>query len=514
MNDRYSKMDEFIKYASNIVKENPNLDLDSKDFHVLIYDQLVRIGTTDREADFSKSKVFDRLLKYFSDRRNISCFIDPTWSYFLQFQNKTEEAYSNSDAIKIYVPQKSSSIERSARLLFDFMDKLNIAHMSKIAKRERVDNIVIRVYNQVDADKILNFVSGNSQIQSGLINANPFTYSVNNIALGFDRDNSYNGIITCMINTYLRHLKVNNNLEMASLEDFVNYASMYYVHHFSNLKDLGEVITDFRLEGCEVNNTYNNKQIVCVGNVLHLFIRGLQKEFNLSEFYRSFNYVNNEAHIISAASEIERNRNNMEDYKSSNHLGAIDALLLESIDIFKEKYNITEKEALDLVSRYMNSNDINLITREKDMRNKYLKNNMKDKLKRLLSINQCSLEEYYKAKLASRSKNALNDAIFETYSKFETRYEQGFEDNDGITQAANALFEYINKGKTAGFTRDYNSRSNLIKYVTNDLALKQLDNYEFEDAKDNKFNLFNRCNDYVKDVVSERRKQQSKVFRL
>ena len=514
MNDRFFRMNEFLKHASTIVKENPNLDIDTKKFSNILYHELTKLDSNDNETDFSKNKMFDRLLSYFSDRRNINAFIDPSWDYFLQFQNKIEEAYNNKDAIKIYIPQRSASIERSARLLFDFLDKLNIAHISKISKRERMDDIVVIVYNQIDADKVLNFVSGNSQIQHGLIKPNPFSYSVNNISLAFDRDNSYNQIIVDMISTYLRHLKANNHLEMASFEDFVNYATKYYIHHFTNLKDIGEVITDFHLEGCEINNTFNNKKIVCIGNVLHLFIRGLQPDFKLEEFYKSFNYVNNESHIISAASEIERNRNGLENLKSSNHLGAIDSLLLEGIDTIKDKHRTTDMEAVNIISDYMDTNNINLITRDNDIRNKFIKANMRAKLTRLLSINQCSLMDYYKAKYKSRKKNALDDAIFETYSKYEIRYEDGFSEVDGVSQATGALFEYVSKGNPGMFTRDNNGRNNLIKYSDPNVALSELDLVKFEDVQDNSFDEYNRCNDYVKKVIKERRQEQSKVFRL
>ena len=518
MSDRFERMDSFIKNISRMVEENPDLDLDDKRFHNIVYLDLVYRDVTDFDSDYAQSGMFGRLFSYFNDRRNLSIYRDHKCDYFLQLQNNLEEFYNNKDAIKIYIPQKSASIERSARLLFDFLDKLNIAHTSKIAKRERIDNIVVRLYNQNDAEKVLNFVRGNSQIQSGLIKDNPFSYSVDNISLSFDRDNCYNSIIVDLICTYMRYVRENNSFDKVNVQDFIRFSQEYYINHFTNLNDIGEVVTDFKLEGKEINNTFNNKSIVNIGNVLHLFLRGLNNDFNLDEFYQSFNYVNNEAHIISAANEIEKKRDNLEDLKSSNHLGAIDALFLDAVDLLVKKYNTNSHEALKIIEEYMNSNNQYLITRDGDLRKKFIKNNMSSKLKRLTEINGCSLDTYYRLKYQVRAMNAVNDAIFETYSKYESCYTGADGQIDGTTQAVSALFRYVNTGNVTMFTRDNNSRANLVRFSNSDAVLDVLDKGRFEEGGDKDFDLFNRCSEYVKKVIQDRRKvetkEETKVYKL
>jgi len=506
MSDRLTRINSFIRHASTLAKENPNIDLDSIRWKQILYHELVTLGIDNKETDLKDNKTFDRLLSYFEDRRNIKVHHDPINEYYLELDNKIEEFYNNKDAIKIFIPQKSANLERSARLIFDYLDKMNIAHTSVIARKERNDNIIIEVFNQNDADKIINAFGEHNQIKTGLIEANPFCYSCNNIALAFDRDSSYNAIITHMISTYLRYLRDNNKYDNASALDFINYCNAYYIHHFTNLRDIGEVVADFQLFGKEINNTFNNKAIVNVGNVLHLFLRGLQNDFSLEEYYRSFNIVNNEAFIISTANEVERARTGLEDLKSSNHLGSIDALLLESVDLFKKKYKCDNAVALQIIKNYMESNDPHYITSENDMRNRFIKSGIKEKLKRILNINNCSLEEYYILKERARSRSVLEEAIFETYSKFEKKYKEGLFTYGGKAQAIDALYDFVSTGNPNRFVRDNNARNNLI-YTNKDRTLNELSEIKDEDIK-------NRCSIYVDKVIKERSKEDAKVYRL
>ncbi len=518
MADRYRRMDDFIKYFRDILVQNPEKEFDDASLYNAVYAELVRIGVdrSNRSIDYSSkdNNIFGRLQSYFSGRRNTDCFIDPSWSYFLQFQNRKDEFYNHKDAIKIYIPQSSQYIERSARLLFDFLDKSDIAHISKIGKHERFDNIVVRVYNQQDADKILNYVSGEKQIQKGLIEVNPFAFSHNGIALACDRDDSYNCTIAHLMCVYYREKIANNALDTVGLNDFVYFAEQYYTHHFVNYEDLGEVVTDFNLEGCEANNIVNNKKICNIGNILHLYLCGLDQRFGLKDYYNQFLIRDNESNMISNAMAAGKKRSQSHDSMGSDYVGTIDSILLESVELFKSKYGYPTEMALDVVKKYLDEGNIRLITRDQGMRDRYYKSDFFNKMHKLLSISGKTIDEYYKEKRDAMSVRALNDAIFETYYKYENRYEQGFESHDGYAQAAMALFNYIQSKRVDWFTRDNNARECLAKYSDSDTAVREVYKNASGRVRPETSELYDYCAQYVTNIVNNRRKEHSNNFKL
>lgn len=503
--NRYQRMDEYLKHMAGIFKQNNDRVIPYSEICKLVNTFLVNMDTKDPKADFSKegSNVFGRLESYFSDSRNMKVYTDPVDGYYLQLQNLAEQHLNNMDTIKLYLPQDAVNMERSARELFDFLDASNISHISRISRKERNDDIIVQVTNWNDANKIIDFAAGNRQIQSGMLPSNPFGFSVDNIAITTSRGGSINSVVTYLLSTYFNDRIINNGLDNVELTDFIKYCQSYYHHHCEDLRDIGEVVTDFELDGCEVSTNENNRKIANIGNLVDLFIKGLDPSFDLDAFRGFYLESNNNGKLIGIANTIGLLRKETNTANGNNFVGSIDSILLSSVDEFMAKYHIDEEHALKIVGNYLEDDNIQKITRDNDVRKKMIKGDFRNKLTKLLEMSGQDLETYYNNKKASRSIRALHDAIFQTYLKYEDRYEEGFEQVDGYTRATYALKNLILNNDSLSFTRDNHARDNLIKYGDNQVYIDDIAYaHGHEIYFENKADVDAACSDYVTNVIS------------
>ncbi len=223
------RINDTLKYFAQIIKENPNLDISDANGEKYIYSLLVKTNVPKEEQYTLISDIFAKWIDYYKDKENIKVFVDPNWSSFCQFTNNVGNGKTH---IKIYVPTKANYIEENSKIIFDYLSKNNIHHQSKINNRIRFDNIVVRLNEVNDAINLLNFINSIKEIQEGLIEANPFSFTHNNIAIASEGYNSYNTIIACYIVMYLRNKRDNNDLDNVSSDDFANFIKDYYIDTF------------------------------------------------------------------------------------------------------------------------------------------------------------------------------------------------------------------------------------------------------------------------------------------
>lgn len=507
MKNRYQVMDDFIKWLACVLEENEEKKIPDEELNNLIYSYLIKINDKDKEADLSSdgNGTFTRLNSYFKDCRNIETFVDPKDNYYMQLQNRPEEHLNGMETIKLYIPQDSINMERSARELFDFLNSSNISHISKISKNERSDDIVVQVTNWNDANTIINFARGNRQLKNGMLDANPFLFSVDNISVSTSRGGSINKVISSLLTTYFNDKIINDKLGEANLLDFTEFAQKYHKHHFVDFNDIGEVVTDFNLKGCEYNTSENNKKIANVGTLVDLFVKGLNPKFDLESCREFYLENSNEGKFLGDANAISLLRNYKNNVNGSNFVGSIDSILLESVDTFKEKYHIDDAQALKIVQNYLMDSNCQKITRENGIRDKYIKGDFANKMNRLLVLSGMDLSQYYRNKKDSRAIRSVQDAIFETYVKYEDRYEQGFEQVDGYSRATYALKRLISHSDALAFTRDNNARNNLLKYGNTAAITENISKVTgvFIDPLDDK-SLTDACSAYVTGVINEK----------
>lgn len=230
MMTRYKNMDEFLKFWRDIVKENPYLNLTDD----IVYNQLIRLGVKESDKRINlrynynvNKSVFNEWISYYNFNSNINVFNSSDWSYFCQFISN-HNIVNAKNHIKVYIPLDSEHIEKGAKLIFDFLSNNNIPHHSKIGEEIRFDDIVIRLINPYDAERLINFVTTNSYLSKGLIAPNPFAFQKNGIALACDGRLSYNDTVSILISNYINTMKNSNKLDEIEITDFYSYILKIY----------------------------------------------------------------------------------------------------------------------------------------------------------------------------------------------------------------------------------------------------------------------------------------------
>ena len=157
MNNR-KRIEEFLKIWAQVGIENPNFSYRSQDTHDLIYHNLIMQGVNPKDKKIDLTPTFDKWKDFFKDYSNISVFVDPNWSYFCQFVSKDPTASMQPENIKVYIPLDGEHIERGVKEIMAFLANHSISHQSKVSKKIRFDDVVVRLANESDARKLLDFI--------------------------------------------------------------------------------------------------------------------------------------------------------------------------------------------------------------------------------------------------------------------------------------------------------------------------------------------------------------------
>lgn len=217
-------MDTFLKYIYTIAKSNPDLLITSRIiYNELKFDNLKKIELDNYSQGISTEHLFEKWKERFAGRKNIKVYREMSNSpYFLQFVNELEQ--DSGEYIKLYIPLDYEHLYDGVNQIFDFLDREEIEHVSKVSKQMRVDNVIIRL-NAEDfdnANRIIEFISRNSKIKNGLNRTNPFVPTRKGIGIISDHGNSYNYDLSEYISNYINEsLKLNK--EDVSVEEFRDY---------------------------------------------------------------------------------------------------------------------------------------------------------------------------------------------------------------------------------------------------------------------------------------------------
>lgn len=377
---------EFLKYWAQIAKENPdyqfNCQLSSDNiYHSLIFlgvhrdDMKENLATTpSRKAPnlymnprvisscATPNSTFNNWIQYFSTTKNTQCFIDPQWSYFCQFLSVNPEARQSNDHLKIYVPLDVEHVEYGAKMIFDFLDQNNIPHVSKIGRRIRFDNIVIRLVHPEDVDKLLEFVNNNKYIQEGLIAPNPFAFQKDNLAMAVDGDISYNETVAKLIDLYIDYAQKNKLLNKVSTEAFYQYVNDLYQKQFTGRTD--ELRVAFNWKTPEEERNYRE--------VISLILKAHNPNFTYEDYLDHFKTCVNVTLL------------------TPENITLVNSLLLEALQTMTRKYN--HPDGFRNVEIFFRTGQENLITRDNNLRYRMVNSRFREILKALL--NQYKLDFY------------------------------------------------------------------------------------------------------------------------
>lgn len=391
-------MNDFLIRIKDIIKDNPHLlEGNLKDF---LYTQLITYNLGKGEPLKNIEPLFDDWVYRNKNKDNIKTFVNPNRPYFCQFVNSDAKNITG-DAIKLYIPLNENRLYEGANRLFDFIAKEGICHNSKIAKKIRNDNIVVRVSNIDEAMKVVEFVKNDPYIQDGLMNTNPFTINVDGVGIAKDGLRSYNTELCNHLVRFINILVSKDRLDDLNITSFHEY--------LDTVKDFGDndlqMITKIQSE-------------VTRGNKLSL------DDFN--------NIIN--------GSKVEIKDSKEEIFKNV-------------VKLTYQKYGMTH--TINAIARFRYNGYDGGFTRDKGARyeltlnrispddvNKFLEN---DKL-----LGDNSIESYINDILGKNNDyNYLVSAYNETYNKH------------GKEQADYAIKEYIFKGELKYLTNNNNARNNL-----------------------------------------------------
>lgn len=265
-------MNEFLRYLEKIYRENNITD------YKTIYSLLITSNINRENIE----EFFDKWIKVYSKRKkDISVFRDDNWRYFCQFMHPVykENLPKDNKMIKLYFSFHKPFMDKAARIIFDYLCKKKIFHISKIGSYTRNDSIVIRVNNLDDARKIIRFVNGDSFLKKNMVSINPFVYQEDGIGITIDGNNSYNSELAKLLFKYFNFRKIKKINTPPNIMEFRNFISPLYVNtRDESLKYIYSMVVNM-LDGAMNKDKFsllvdnyqgNEKRLYMIMNTLYL----------------------------------------------------------------------------------------------------------------------------------------------------------------------------------------------------------------------------------------------------
>lgn len=251
--NNYSKMQQFLEEMAIFLKSNPPEVFNSH----FIYSNLA-IDSSKKATGNDIGEMFDIWCNnnHFS---NINVFVDPKYPYFCQFISKN---YNPSEKeIKLYIPLDEDHILAGAFDIFGFLDKKKINHQSKIAKRVRTDDLIVRTDSINSALDIIEYVRNNKYLRDGLIATNPFLINYNGVGVAIDGRYSYNEQLSKLIYSYLTE-------EYSKSKNFIPDISLFnkFVKEKYNLLTDNNLQTIYKIIGKTTGKNSTIRDIVDISN--------------------------------------------------------------------------------------------------------------------------------------------------------------------------------------------------------------------------------------------------------
>lgn len=448
MTNRFDKIDEFLIHIATFALSNPYFEITDN----FVYGQMIKYNIKDEKKILDVFSYFEDKYKY---RTHLHAYRENNWKYYLQLVNGKED-FINKKALKIYIPQDRKHIKKSAELIFDFLNKNKIKHLSKISEDIRCDNISIRLLSLEDANLLSKFIDETDEIKKGLIDPNPFTTEYKNIAYIIDDKVPYLYDTCFYISEYINDLRKNNKLHQVSYVDFNNFLNNIYANVFNK----GEKLINY----CEKRNIINNKigKLISHRENLELLLIALNPNKNINYTFAHFRWINSEQY----KKDINKFMKDLL-YKSFNEdevtkpiltLKQKEKLLVDAILKTTKKYTLDH--AIKAVKKYLKNNDPSGFTRDDDIRLTII--NYLPSAEVVLIIKnsldgEFDLERYINNAISINidklKQEILEKACIQTYGEF------------GETQFLEALREAITKKNYKKFSNKAKARENLIRYI-------------------------------------------------
>ena len=455
MDSRIEEIDNFLKCFAEIVRDNPKYNFDP-DFW---YAQLSGYGYTNEESSTYIRDQWDELIEHFKvdpnkpDNYNLNVYNDARQTRFLQIRNARLDSKS-SDFYKMYISFDKEHIIPATKLIFDFVRNNGMRSASKLSERLRSDSIVLRIENEDDVVKLLNFINNNDYLVRNARVANPFIFRMGKVGLAYDANLSYNETVSEVLYNYFYIKRLTNSLDSVSYEDFASYAKSYgtamyssgeAIEYISNLQSFKNCEQGRGMSKADVHDNYKK--------ILDLIGKSVQKDFTINDFFELINKYKNkrfEDNIRSIGTPTERlDQNDINEAITLRTDNVEQKLLDEYINYALSKYRSIDVIA-DALRVYSTGTKITSITRDKNFRERF-RNTIWPTHIHTLTSNDINA---YVLKIHNNKIDKIFEGLVETYRKYGLEQlnfaiQRGIEGNYSyITNGANNYRSFIKENVT------------------------------------------------------------------
>ena len=383
----------------------------------MVYANLIRLGRRVINSRYINNNFLD-WIETFKETANINVFEVDYCQDFCKFVNDDYNVITSYNMIKMYIPVDDAHISEAAKRIFGFMAQNKMIHHSKIAKKVRFDDIVIRVSDEENAKKIEEFVMNDAYIKEGLMKPNPFAFNNGYISYAWDGELSFNMVVASYISGYINELKNNNKLDTVSYKGLVTYIGKIYDAVFKE----GKYKDDY-IDAMKVEEEY---QLDNYQKVTELLLHSLMPGKTTEDFFKVYN------DIVLEDNKEKDTKTYISEWQKENWNRIYEFLV--------KKYGYEETNIR--IFKFLETGNYNLFTRENNIRSYLVNNNFTEDMVKELYL------------LTTREKrDILANASYDTYQKY------------GYAQIFVAL-KNAQLGNYNNFTNDNKGRYTLRSTIT------------------------------------------------
>ena len=222
----------------------------------------------------------------------------------------------------------------------------------------------------------------------------------------------------------------------------------------------------------------NINQYINTGNENYITrYKGLRENITNSKFRENIITIleSNNINFINYSQDLLQQKKQEKDTNSDKKSTVEKSVILTIIEILEIMTNKYGKNfALENLEGFIKSGEPTLLTKENNLRERVVNSSFRKDVFDILTERNIDLNNFLLAassQIVHPNEVYLEQAILETYKKYEMKFEEGISNLSGKYVTTQALFGLINQGLYTGFTRDNDVRYNLQKNVSREDAI-------------------------------------------
>ncbi len=232
--NRFDEITELLEYYKRRTYNTNIKKIKIKDVH----NHLVRYGLSNEEyiegIAYKYDDEFEKWKKRYKNNPFLYVYESKYQLDFLQFVSENRDV----DRLKLYISIGRNNIEEAANRIFDYISKNKMHSISRVAKYDGSDVIVLRMAKEEDTTKLINYINSDPFFTKNCRKTNPFLMRQGVVGLAFDKYLSYNNVVAMLLTEYLNNHIKNNTLKNVTLNDFKSYLLEMYRDTFMTQTNL------------------------------------------------------------------------------------------------------------------------------------------------------------------------------------------------------------------------------------------------------------------------------------